>query len=69
MVSITWDVTFTLKGLHKNLEKAWRKVTARTMKGVIKKVTYWQNYHFEQDSLLDAVDDGEVGESNKKVSI
>lgn len=51
---------FTLKGLHKNLEKAWTKVTARTMKGVMKKMTYWQDYHFEQDSLLDAVDDDEV---------
>lgn len=51
---------FTLKGLHKNLEKAWTKVTARTMKGIMKKVAYWQDYHFEQDSLLDAVDDDEV---------
>lgn len=51
---------FTLKGLHSNLEKAWPKVTAKTMKGVMKKVTYWQNYHFEQDSLLDAVDDEEA---------
>lgn len=51
---------FTLKGLHKNLEKAWPKVTASTMKGIIKKVTYWQDYHFKQDSLLDAVDDNDA---------
>lgn len=48
---------FTLKGLHKNLEKSWPKVSANTMKGIMKKVSYWQDYHFEQDSLLDAVDD------------
>ena len=48
---------FTLKGLHKNLERAWAKVTSRTMRGIMKKVTYWQDYHFEQDSLLDTVDD------------
>lgn len=52
---------FTLKGLHTNLEKAWPKVTASTMEGIMKKVTYWQDYHFEQDSLLDAVDDKEAG--------
>jgi len=33
----------------------------------MKKVTYWENYHFEQDSLLDSVDD-KYG-SPKKVSI
>lgn len=48
---------FTLKGLRRNLEIAWTKVTSKTMDGIMKKVTYWQNYHYEQDSLLDAVDD------------
>lgn len=48
---------FTLKGLHKNLEKAWPKVSANTMVGIMKKMSYWEDYHFEQDSLLDAVDD------------
>ncbi|MGR3219428.1 MAG: transposase [Candidatus Anammoxibacter sp.] len=51
---------FTLKGLHKNLERAWTKVTSRTMRGIMKKVTYWQDYHFEQDSLLDTVDDNDA---------
>ena len=48
---------FTLKGLQENLEKAWVKITSTTMKGIMKKIIYWQDYHFEQDSLLDAVDD------------
>lgn len=48
---------FTLKGLGNNLEKAGAKVTPKTMDGIMKKVNYWQNYHFEQDSLLDAVND------------
>ncbi len=48
---------FTLQGLRDNLEIAWTKVTSKTMDGIMKKVIYWQNYHFEQDSLLDAVND------------
>jgi len=48
---------FTLNGLRKNLEIAWTKVTSETMDGIMRKVTYWENYHFEQDSLLDSVDD------------
>jgi len=48
---------FTLNGLRKNLEAAWAKVTAETMKGIMNKVSSWENYHFEQDSLLDIVDD------------
>ena len=48
---------FTLEGLRKNLETAWTKVTSKTMDGIMKKITYWENYHFEQDSLLDSVDD------------
>lgn len=52
---------FTLKGLHTNLEKAWPKITASTMEGIMNKMTYWQDYHFEQDGLLDAVDEEEAG--------
>lgn len=48
---------FTLDGLRKNLDSAWKKVTPETMKGIIKKMEYWENYHFEQDSILDSVDD------------
>lgn len=48
---------FTLDGLRKNLEIAWMKVTHKTMKGIMDKVTDWENRHFEQDSLLDAIDD------------
>lgn len=48
---------FTLKGLEKNLDKAWSKVTANTMKGIMKKMLHWQDYHFTQDNLLDEVDD------------
>ena len=48
---------FTLEGLRKNLEIAWTKVTPETMKGIMEKVTYWENRHFEQDSLLDSIDD------------
>lgn len=48
---------FTLDGLRKNLETAWTKVTHKTMTGIMKKVAYWEEYHFEQDSLLDLVDD------------
>ena len=48
---------FTLDGLRENLETAWTKVTYKTMTGIIDKVTDWENHHFEQDSLLDAVDD------------
>jgi len=48
---------FTLNGLRKNLEVAWTKVTPETMDGIMRKVTHWENYHFEQDSLLDSVDD------------
>ncbi len=31
------------------------------MEGIMNKVTYWQDYHFEQDGLLDAVDEEEAG--------
>lgn len=48
---------FTINGLRKNLETAWTKVTSDTMKGIMEKIDYWENYHFEQDSLLDAIDD------------
>jgi len=48
---------FTLTGLRKNLETAWTKITSDTLKGIMKKVAHWEDYHFEQDSLLDAVDD------------
>lgn len=48
---------FTLDGLRNNLEKAWIKVNAKTMEGIMKKVTFWENRHFEQDSLLDSIDD------------
>ncbi len=48
---------FTLNGLRKNLAVAWTKVTSETMDGIMEKVTHWENYHFEQDSLLDSVDD------------
>ncbi|QTA80580.1 Transposase family protein, DDE domain-containing [Desulfonema limicola] len=48
---------FTLKGLRKNLETAWTKVTSETMEGIMEKVTFWENHHFEQDSLLDSIDD------------
>lgn len=53
---------FTLEGLRRNLETAWSKVTPETMKGIMEKITYWENYHFEQDSLLDSVND-EYGEN------
>ncbi len=32
-------------------------VAKKTMDGIMRKVTHWENYHFEQDSLLDSVDD------------
>ncbi len=48
---------FSLKGMENNLEKAWTEVTSKTMEGIMKKVYYWENYHFEQDSLLDSIDD------------
>ncbi|MBC8397800.1 MAG: transposase [Flavobacteriales bacterium] len=48
---------FTLKGLRKNLEIAWTKVNTKTMNGIMKKISYWEEYHYEQDSLLDSVDD------------
>ena len=32
------------------------------MKGIMKKVTYWEERHFEQDSLLDSIND-EYGEN------
>jgi len=48
---------FTLEGLRRNLKIAWTKVTPETMKGIMGKVTYWENRHFEQDSLLDSIDD------------
>lgn len=48
---------FTNKGLRENLNSAWGKVTKATMSGILKKVNYWQNYHFDQDGLLDSVDE------------
>lgn len=48
---------FTLEGLRRNLETAWTKVTAKTMEGILEKVTGWENRHFEQDNLLDAIDE------------
>jgi transposase len=48
---------FTLKGLRKNLEIAWTKVNTKTMNGIMKKISYWEEYHYEQDTLLDSIDD------------
>ena len=48
---------FTLDGLRKNLETAWTKVTSETMAGIMDKITYWEDRHFEQDGLLDSIDD------------
>ena len=45
-----------------NLEIAWTKVTTEKMKGIMEKITYWENRHFEQDSLLDSIND-EYGEN------
>ena len=65
-IEICWGVVkqymaqhcdFTLDNLRKNLETAWTKVTSETMAGIMEKVIYWENRHFEQDSLLDAIDD------------
>jgi len=53
---------FTLEGLRRNLEIAWTHVTTETMKGIMEKITYWENRHFEQDSLLDSIND-EYGEN------
>lgn len=50
---------FTMKGLRKNLDNAWEKVTKKTMKGIMKKVRESEDYHFEQDAKLDSVDDAE----------
>jgi len=51
---------FTIDGLRNNLEKAWKKVTSKTMDGIIKKMLYWETYHFEQDNLLDAKYESEL---------
>lgn len=48
---------FTLEGLRKNLAIAWTKISSDTMSGIMEKMTYWEKRHFEQDNLLDAVDD------------
>jgi len=48
---------FPLTGLRQPLETAWTKVTSDTLKGIMKKVAHWEDYHCEQESLLDAVDD------------
>jgi hypothetical protein len=56
---------FSLKGLKK-------KFSSETMGGIMKKVYYWEDYHFEQDSLLDSVDDkyGHCSKNcTKKVSL
>lgn len=50
---------FTISGLRKNLDSSWSKVTKKTMKGIMKKVAYWEDYHFEQDGLLDSVEEKE----------
>ena len=51
---------FTMKGLRSNLNKSWSKVTKKTMNGIMEKVAYWENYHLEQDKLLDGVDESEA---------
>ena len=48
---------FTLDGLRENLKTAWTKITSETMAGIMDKMTYWENHHFEQDSLLDIIED------------
>jgi transposase len=48
---------FTMKGLKNNLDIVWEKFTRKTFRGIIKKVEYWQEYHFAQDGLLDDVED------------
>lgn len=50
---------FTSKGMIENVRKAWTKVTAKTMVGIMKKVTEWEDHHFQQDGLLDEVDESE----------
>ena len=48
---------FTLNGLRSNVEISWTKVNIKTMNGIMKKILYWEDYHYEQDSLLDFVED------------
>jgi transposase len=48
---------FTMKGLKENLENAWVKVTKKTMNGIMKKISHWEEYHYLQDGLLDDSDD------------
>jgi transposase len=48
---------FTMKGLKENLENSWLKVTKKTMNGIMKKISYWEEYHYIQDGLLDDSDD------------
>ena len=56
---------FTMKGLLTNLDEAWLKVTEKTMIGIMKKVRTWERYHFEQDDLLDKLDDGKCSLLNE----
>lgn len=51
---------FTIKGLRKNLDKAWGKVTKKTMARIMEKVAYWENHHFKQDGILDDVEEKEA---------
>ena len=51
---------FTTNGLRKNLDNAWRKVTKKTMRGIMEKVYYWENHHFDQDRVLDGIDESEA---------
>jgi transposase len=50
---------FTMKGLRKNLDEVWGKFTKKTFHGIMKKVSHWEEYHFNQDGLLDEVEDAE----------
>jgi transposase len=50
---------FTKKGLLDNIQNSWAKVTMKTMRGIMEKVQYWEDYHFQQDDLLDDVDESE----------
>lgn len=50
---------FTMKGLRRNLDEVWTKFSMKTFSGIMKKVKYWEDYHFNQDGLLDDIDDSE----------
>jgi hypothetical protein len=56
LITNQYAIAESVKTLYQECRKSMDKSHIENDEGIMKRVTYWQDYHFEQDSLLDTVD-------------